>query len=90
MPIDPLPDRRDWVIPEHLHADLVLPPIFKRLPERPKKKSRDKTFSELLSFKGKNTYSTCRIAGHNGELVEIDLVPLSLYALSLFFVLSGD
>lgn len=60
-----LPDRKNWVIPEHILADLVLPPIFKRPPGRLKKKSRDKSFSKLLSSKGKNICGTCGIAGHS-------------------------
>lgn len=67
--IYPLPDRRDWVIPDHVLHDVVLPPIFKRLPGRSKKKSRDKSFSELFLSKGENTCSTCRLQATTGVLV---------------------
>lgn len=67
LSIYPLSDRVDWVIPYHILANVVLPPVFKRPPGRPKKKTRDKSFSELLSSKGKNTCSTCGIASHNRQ-----------------------
>jgi len=65
MPIHPLPNVTEWVIPENIHADEVLPPKFKRPPDRPKNKPRKKTARELLRTKGKNTCSTCGMAGHN-------------------------
>lgn len=76
--IDPLLDRNDWVISEHVYADLILPPMFKRLFGRPKKKSRDKLFSKLLSTKGKIHVLYVELQGMIGELVEIGLVLLSL------------
>ena len=65
MPIHPLPDVKAWLIPNSVIADDVLPPKFKRPPGRPKGKPRKKTARELSRIKGKNTCSTCGMAGHN-------------------------
>lgn len=65
VPIDPLLDRMDWIISEHIQVDFVIPLMIKRPLARSKKKSRDKSFTELLSSKGKNTCNTCGITGHN-------------------------
>ncbi|KAG5595574.1 hypothetical protein H5410_036806 [Solanum commersonii] len=50
IPIYPLPDVAEWVIPEYI---------------MPKKKPRAKTTRELLGLKGKHTCSTCGVVGHN-------------------------
>ena len=63
--IHPLPDVKAWLIPDSVIADDVLPPKFKRPPGRPKGKPRKKTARELSRIKGKNTCSTCGMAGHN-------------------------
>ncbi|WMV58102.1 hypothetical protein MTR67_051487 [Solanum verrucosum] len=65
IPIYPLPDVAEWVIPEYIMYDEVQPPKFKRPPGRPKNKPRSKTKRELLGLKGKHTCSTCGVAGHN-------------------------
>jgi len=65
IPIYPLPDVAEWVIPEYIMYDEVRPPKFKRPPGRPKNKPRSKTKRELLGLKGKHTCSTCGVAGHN-------------------------
>ncbi|XP_015057172.2 uncharacterized protein LOC107003369, partial [Solanum pennellii] len=65
MPIHPLPDVKAWLIPDSFIVDDVLPPKFKRPPGRPKGKPRKKTARELSRIKGKNTCSTCGMAGHN-------------------------
>ncbi|XP_060211700.1 uncharacterized protein LOC132639255 [Lycium barbarum] len=64
VPVDPLPDEREWNIPNHILEDVVLPPRYKRPPGRPKKR-RDKPLSELLFGKGRHACTTCGQAGHN-------------------------
>ncbi|TMX05723.1 hypothetical protein EJD97_004317, partial [Solanum chilense] len=59
-----LSDKTEWVVPGYIVTDLVLPQEFKRLPGRPRKKSRDKLASEMFESKGKNTCNTCGIEGH--------------------------
>ncbi|KAH0692727.1 hypothetical protein KY285_019824 [Solanum tuberosum] len=65
IPIYPLPDVAEWVVPEYIMYDEVRLPKFKRPPGRPKNKPRSKTKRELLGLKGKHTCSTCGVAGHN-------------------------
>ncbi|KAH0738409.1 hypothetical protein KY290_037114 [Solanum tuberosum] len=65
IPIYPLPDVAEWVIPEYIMYDEVRPLKFKRPPGRPKNKPRSKTKRELLGLKGKHTCSTCGVVGHN-------------------------
>ncbi|KAG5614839.1 hypothetical protein H5410_014663 [Solanum commersonii] len=48
MPIHPLPDVIEWVIPENIHADEVLPSKFKRPPDRPKNKPRKKNSKRVI------------------------------------------
>ena len=43
-PINPLPDRKDWNVPAYVENEIVKPPKFKKLPGRPPKKLRDKTY----------------------------------------------
>ncbi|XP_060190296.1 uncharacterized protein LOC132619393 [Lycium barbarum] len=64
VPVDPLPDEREWNIPNHILEDVVLPPRYKRPPGRPKKR-RDKPLNELLFGKGRHACSTCGQVGHN-------------------------
>ncbi|XP_047251516.1 uncharacterized protein LOC107879323 [Capsicum annuum] len=49
VPSIPMPDRTDWNVPNSVAKEEVLPPIFKRLPGRPKK-GRKKKSSETLSL----------------------------------------
>ncbi|KAG5598404.1 hypothetical protein H5410_029774 [Solanum commersonii] len=65
IPIYPLPDVAEWVIPKYIMYDKVRPPKFKRPPGRPKNKPRSKTKRELIGLKGKHTCSTCGVACHN-------------------------
>ncbi|XP_019237739.1 PREDICTED: uncharacterized protein LOC109217898 [Nicotiana attenuata] len=60
----PLPDRNDWNIPAHVAEELVLPPKWKKPPERPKMK-HDKPLSELLQPKNQHLCSICGQGGHN-------------------------
>lgn len=64
-PIIPLPDRIDWNVPGNIENEVVRPPKFKKLPGRPPKKLRDKSYSELYGKKYKNSCSTCGCKGHN-------------------------
>ncbi|XP_060189113.1 uncharacterized protein LOC132618075 [Lycium barbarum] len=64
VPVDPLPDEREWNIPKNILEDVVFPPRYKRPPGRPKKR-RDKPLSELLFGKGRHACSTCGQLGHN-------------------------
>ncbi|XP_060182437.1 uncharacterized protein LOC132612117 [Lycium barbarum] len=64
VPVDPLPDEREWNIPKNNLEDVVLPPRYKRPPGRPKKR-RDKPLSELLFGKSRHACSTCGQLGHN-------------------------
>ncbi|XP_060194942.1 uncharacterized protein LOC132624134 [Lycium barbarum] len=64
VPVDPLPDEREWNIPKFILEDVVLPPRYKRPPGRPKKR-RDKPSSELLAGKNRHACSTCGQLGHN-------------------------
>lgn len=53
IPIYPLSDRNDWKIPDHIENDIVRPPKFKRQPERPPNKLRDKVYNDLYGKKSK-------------------------------------
>nr|XP_016515414.1 PREDICTED: uncharacterized protein LOC107832115 [Nicotiana tabacum] len=64
VPVYPLPDQNKWNIPAHISQEVVLPPKWKRPPERPKKK-RDKPLSELLQKKNQHSCSICGQRGHN-------------------------
>ncbi|XP_060170458.1 uncharacterized protein LOC132601381 [Lycium barbarum] len=64
VPVDPLPDEREWNIPKNILEDVILPPRYKRLPGRPKKR-RDKPLSVLLFGKSRHACSTCGQLGHN-------------------------
>ncbi|XP_060190841.1 uncharacterized protein LOC132620161 [Lycium barbarum] len=64
VPVDPLPDKREWNIPKNILEDVILPPRYKRPPGRPKKR-RDKPLSELLFGKSRHACSTCGQLGHN-------------------------
>ncbi|XP_060216416.1 uncharacterized protein LOC132643896 [Lycium barbarum] len=64
VPVDPLPDERELNIPKYILEDVILPPRYKRLSGRPKKR-RDKPLSELLFGKNRHACSTCGQLGHN-------------------------
>ncbi|XP_015081203.1 uncharacterized protein LOC107024736 [Solanum pennellii] len=65
IPIRPLPDQKEWNVPGYIKDQIVQPPNHKKLPGRPSKKYRDKTYSELYGKKRKNSCSTCGFKGHN-------------------------
>ncbi|KAH0715089.1 hypothetical protein KY284_007994 [Solanum tuberosum] len=65
IPITPLPDPIEWNVPGYIKDDIVRPPKYKRLPERPPKKYRDKVYNVLYGKKSKNFWSTCGYKGCN-------------------------
>ncbi|KAH0655065.1 hypothetical protein KY285_029947 [Solanum tuberosum] len=38
LPIEPMPDKSDWIAPEFVLEEVVLPPRYKKMPGRPRKK----------------------------------------------------
>ncbi|XP_060170806.1 uncharacterized protein LOC132601757 [Lycium barbarum] len=64
VPVDPLPDEREWNVPTHILDEVFLPLRYKRPLGRPKKK-RDKPLMELMIDKRRNAWSTCGRLGHN-------------------------
>lgn len=86
--IYPLPDRREWVEPDHMLDDVVLPPVLKRPTGRSRKKNRDRSFSKLLSSKGKNHIVHVELQVTTDIFVGIDPEMLRLkmtnYGCSLF------
>ncbi|XP_060200290.1 uncharacterized protein LOC132628528 [Lycium barbarum] len=53
VPVDPFPDETEWNVPKNISDEVVMPPIYKRPPGRPKKK-RDKPLQELMIGKRRN------------------------------------
>ncbi|XP_060178449.1 uncharacterized protein LOC132608731 [Lycium barbarum] len=64
VPVDPLPDETEWKVPKSILDEVVMPPIYKRPPGRPKKK-RDKPLQELMIGKRRNSCGKCGRLGHN-------------------------
>ncbi|WMV35305.1 hypothetical protein MTR67_028690 [Solanum verrucosum] len=62
-PITLLHDRIDWNVPAYIENEVVRPPKFKKLPGRPSKKLRDKSYSELY---GKKTRILVVLVGIRG------------------------
>ncbi|XP_016579954.1 uncharacterized protein LOC124890078 [Capsicum annuum] len=65
LPIYPLPHKDDWVIPKQIMYKVVLPSKYKRLPERPSKKDREKFKQDMFGKKSKNCCSSYGLKGHN-------------------------
>ncbi|XP_060200668.1 uncharacterized protein LOC132628935 [Lycium barbarum] len=65
VPVDSLPDETEWNVPISISDEVVMPPIYKRPPGRPKKK-RDKPLQELMIGKRRNACGKCGRLGHNG------------------------
>ncbi|XP_047259017.1 uncharacterized protein LOC124891273 [Capsicum annuum] len=59
----PMPDKKDWIMPQEFMDEVVLPPKYKRQPERPKK-NRHKKSSETMTSSS-NCCGRCGYAGHN-------------------------
>ncbi|XP_015057522.1 uncharacterized protein LOC107003743 [Solanum pennellii] len=55
IPILPLPDKNEWNVHGYIKDQIVQPPNHKKLPGRPSKMYRDKTYSELYGMKRKNS-----------------------------------
>ncbi|XP_019230813.1 PREDICTED: uncharacterized protein LOC109211704 [Nicotiana attenuata] len=65
MPVNPLPDKSKWDVPQHILDEVVKPPAGdKRQPGRPHKE-RYKTFDEIKSKKYKVSCGNCGGEGHN-------------------------
>jgi len=63
VPMEPMPDKNDWTAPECVLNEVVLPPRYKKMPGRPRKK-RKKNPDEKLSTKT-NCCGRCGQEGHN-------------------------
>ncbi|KAF3625203.1 putative beta-adaptin-like protein C [Capsicum annuum] len=61
----PLPHKDDWIILESILGEIVLPPKFKRPPERPAKKDREKSGRDTFGKKNINSCGGCGAKGHN-------------------------
>ncbi|XP_070020364.1 uncharacterized protein [Nicotiana sylvestris] len=65
IPVNPLPDKSEWNVPQHISDEVVNPPTGeKRQPGRPQKE-RYKTYDELKSKKYKVSCDNCGGEGHN-------------------------
>ncbi|XP_075092348.1 uncharacterized protein LOC107768335 [Nicotiana tabacum] len=65
MPVNPLPDKGKWDVPQHILDEVVKPPAGdKRQPGRPHKE-RYKIFDEIKSKKYKVSCGNCGGEGHN-------------------------
>ncbi|KAH0640550.1 hypothetical protein KY285_037136 [Solanum tuberosum] len=60
LPIEPMPDKSDWIALESVLEEVVLPPRYKKMPGRPRKK-RKKNPDEKITT---NT-NCCGQEGHN-------------------------
>lgn len=65
VPIYPLPYKDDWLIPESVLGEIVLPPKYKRPPERSAKKDREKSGRDMFGKKNINSCGGCGAKGHN-------------------------
>ncbi|XP_069154332.1 uncharacterized protein [Solanum lycopersicum] len=63
VPMEPMPDKSDWIVPESVLEEVVLPPRYKKMPGRPRKK-RKKNADEKLSG-NTNCCGRCGQEGHN-------------------------
>ncbi|XP_047258237.1 uncharacterized protein LOC124890433 [Capsicum annuum] len=65
VPIYSLPHKDDWLIPESILDEIVLPPKYKRPPERPVKKNREKSGQDMFGKKNINSCGGYWAKGHN-------------------------
>ncbi|XP_016549088.2 uncharacterized protein LOC107848870 [Capsicum annuum] len=65
IPIYPLSHKEDWIIPESILGEIVLPPKFKRPPGRPAKKDHEKSGRDMFGKKNINSCGGCEVKGHN-------------------------
>ncbi|KAG5599959.1 hypothetical protein H5410_031329 [Solanum commersonii] len=59
----PMPNKEDWSVPDYVLDEIVLPPRYKRLVGRPKKR-RKKDANEKITV-NKNCCGRCGQEGHN-------------------------
>ncbi|XP_047268197.1 uncharacterized protein LOC124898608 [Capsicum annuum] len=59
----PMPGKKDWIVPQEVMDEVVLPPKYKRQPGRPKK-SRHKKSSETMTSSS-NCCGRCGFPSHN-------------------------
>ncbi|XP_070017356.1 uncharacterized protein [Nicotiana sylvestris] len=64
IPIYPLPDESTWTIPVEVLEQAVLPPVWNKMPGRPKK-VRYKKVSESQAKRPKSSCGQCGREGHN-------------------------
>ncbi|XP_075088205.1 uncharacterized protein LOC142170246 [Nicotiana tabacum] len=64
IPIYPLPDESTWTIPVEVLEQVVLPPVWNKMPGRPKK-VRYKKVSESQAKRPKSSCGQCGREGHN-------------------------
>ncbi|XP_055835681.1 uncharacterized protein LOC129904162 [Solanum dulcamara] len=62
LPMVPMPDKKDWTAPKEILEEIVLPPIYKRMPGRPKK-GRKKFANEKIT----SSTNSCGRCGHEGH-----------------------
>ena len=55
----------DWLIPESVLGETVLPPKYKRPLGRPAKKDREKSGRDMFKKKNINSCGSCGAKGHN-------------------------
>ncbi|KAM3325337.1 hypothetical protein P3S67_000462 [Capsicum chacoense] len=63
LSVIPVPDETAWHIPAEISANIVLSPIWKSKPGRPKKNNRGKDIMDY--FKQQISCGRCRKTGHN-------------------------
>ncbi|XP_069154906.1 uncharacterized protein [Solanum lycopersicum] len=63
VPMEPMPDKSDWIVPKSVLEEVILPPRYKKMPGRPRKK-RKKNADEKLSG-NTNCCGRCGQEGHN-------------------------
>ncbi|XP_055836418.1 uncharacterized protein LOC129905068 [Solanum dulcamara] len=62
LPMVPMPNKKDWTAPKEILEEFVLPPIYKRMPGRPKK-GRKKFANEKIT----SSTNSCGRCGHEGH-----------------------
>ena len=63
IPMEPMPDKREWKAPDSVLKEVVLPPRYKKMSGRPRKK-RKKNPDEKITTKT-NCCGRCGQEGHN-------------------------
>lgn len=63
--IYPLPYKDEWLIPESVLGEIVLPPKYKDPPGRPAKKDCEKSGRDMFGKKNINSCGACGAKDHN-------------------------